>query len=152
MKKLASLAIQNEPSEDSDLTARMRRLIWIFAGRTCPKVRLLTLQLVKIWYFSFRHSWYIPLDTFVIMQKRGNRFCIRLTFSTLGKNFSRQHFFPENPVFLENIKWHTFVVCWISAESGKGYYYRQLLLVCPERFIICVVFSIDCIFKIVWKF
>ena len=34
----ASLAIQNAPSEDSDQTARMRRLIWIFAGRTWPKV------------------------------------------------------------------------------------------------------------------
>ena len=31
--------------EDSDQTARMRRLIWIFAGRTFPKVRFLTLQL-----------------------------------------------------------------------------------------------------------
>ena len=40
----ASLAMQNVASEDSDQTARMRRLIWIFAGRKCPKVRFLTLQ------------------------------------------------------------------------------------------------------------
>ena len=33
-RNCASLAIQNVPSEDSDQTARMRRLIWIFAGRT----------------------------------------------------------------------------------------------------------------------
>ena len=33
-RNLASLAIQNAPSEDSDQTARMRRLIWIFTKRT----------------------------------------------------------------------------------------------------------------------
>ena len=31
-----------ENNEDSDQTARMRRLIWVFAGRTCQKVRFLT--------------------------------------------------------------------------------------------------------------
>ena len=41
---LASLSIQNALSEDSDQTTRKRRLIWIFAGRTCPKVRFLTLR------------------------------------------------------------------------------------------------------------
>ena len=40
------LAIQNVPSEDSDQTARMRRLIWIFAGRTCTKIFFLTLWLI----------------------------------------------------------------------------------------------------------
>ena len=43
-RKFACLAIQNAFSEDSDQTARMRRLIWIFAGRICPKVRFLTLR------------------------------------------------------------------------------------------------------------
>ena len=33
------------PSEDSDQTVRMLRLIWLFAWRTCPKVRFLTLRL-----------------------------------------------------------------------------------------------------------
>ena len=37
----ASLAIQNAPSEDSDQTGRMRRLIWIFIWRICPKVGFL---------------------------------------------------------------------------------------------------------------
>ena len=32
-KKIASSTIQNAPSDDSDQTARMRRLIWIFTGR-----------------------------------------------------------------------------------------------------------------------
>ena len=31
---------RNVRNEDSDQTARMRRLIWIFLGRTCPKVLL----------------------------------------------------------------------------------------------------------------
>ena len=43
-RNFASLAIQNAPSEDSDQIARMRRLIWIFAGRTCHDVRFLTLR------------------------------------------------------------------------------------------------------------
>ena len=49
-RNFASMAIRNAPSEDSDQTAR----IWIFAGRTCPKVRFLTLQL--IWY-KFNPNW-----------------------------------------------------------------------------------------------
>ena len=42
-RNFASLAIQAAPSEDSDQTARMRMLIGIFTGGTCPKVRFLTL-------------------------------------------------------------------------------------------------------------
>ena len=38
------LLIQNAPSGNSDQTVRIRRLIWIFAGRTGPNVRFLTLQ------------------------------------------------------------------------------------------------------------
>ena len=43
-KHFAPLAIQIEPSEDSDQTARMRSLNRIFAGRTCPNVCFLTLR------------------------------------------------------------------------------------------------------------
>ena len=32
--------------EDSNQTARMRRLIWVFVGRTCLKVRFLPLRLI----------------------------------------------------------------------------------------------------------
>ena len=34
------------PSEGSDQSVHIRRLIKIFAGRTCPKVRFLTLRLI----------------------------------------------------------------------------------------------------------
>ena len=47
-RNIASLAIQDAPSEDSDQTARMRRLIWIFVGRTCTKVCLLMLRLIYL--------------------------------------------------------------------------------------------------------
>ena len=43
MKNLCILDYINEPCEDFDQTARI--LIWIFAGRTCPKVRFLSLRL-----------------------------------------------------------------------------------------------------------
>ena len=35
LRKLGSLATHWAHSEDSDLTGRMPRLIWVFAGRTC---------------------------------------------------------------------------------------------------------------------
>ena len=61
---------KNASSEDSDQTARMRSLIWIFAGRTCPQVHfrmvmadfistityfpnlpdIIHFRLIKIWY------------------------------------------------------------------------------------------------------
>ena len=48
--------IQNVPSKDSDQTARMRRLIWIFAGRKCPNVRFWTFsaQFTKVRFWTFR--------------------------------------------------------------------------------------------------
>ena len=53
-RNFASLAIQKAPSEDSDQTARMRRLIRIFAGRTCLKVRFLTVRQVTASFY--RHN------------------------------------------------------------------------------------------------
>ena len=56
---LTSLAIQNTPSEDSNQTAQMCGLIWILAGRTCPKVCFLTLWhlcLLKIFGYKWS-SW-----------------------------------------------------------------------------------------------
>ena len=46
LKNFASLAIQIARGEDSDQTAQMCSLIWIFAGRACLKVRLLTSRYV----------------------------------------------------------------------------------------------------------
>ena len=51
----ASLAIQNASSEESAEAAWMRRLIWIFAGRICLKVRFLTLRLVCIFVWKWLH-------------------------------------------------------------------------------------------------
>ena len=39
-----SLVIKNAPSEDSYHTVRMRRLVWIFAGRIRPQARFLSLR------------------------------------------------------------------------------------------------------------
>ena len=48
-RNVASFLPKNAASEDSDQTARMRRLVWIFAGRTCPRVRFLTLRCNWCW-------------------------------------------------------------------------------------------------------
>ena len=53
-RNIASLATQYAHREDSDQTVRMRRLIWIFAGRTCPKVRSLTLRFN---YYPWTKNW-----------------------------------------------------------------------------------------------
>ena len=45
-RNFTSLAVRNPPSEDSDQSAQMRRLIWIFAGRTCTRVRFLVVRLI----------------------------------------------------------------------------------------------------------
>ena len=47
-ENFASIASQNAPSEDSDQTGRMHRLILIFAERACPEVPFLTLWLTVI--------------------------------------------------------------------------------------------------------
>ena len=47
-RNVASLAIHDAPSEDSDQTARMRRLLWIFARRTCPEAYCLTSWLTQV--------------------------------------------------------------------------------------------------------
>ena len=36
-------------NEDSDQTVRMHRLVWVFAGRKCQKLRLHTLPLYLCW-------------------------------------------------------------------------------------------------------
>ena len=38
MKTLCIFCYPKWPSEDSDQTARMHKLVWIFAGRTCPLI------------------------------------------------------------------------------------------------------------------
>ena len=45
-RNFVMLAVQNWPSGNFDQTTRMRRLIWILDGRTCAKVRFLTLRLI----------------------------------------------------------------------------------------------------------
>ena len=40
------------------LNAQMLRLVWIFAGRTCPKIQFFTLRFISIWNFiCHRPSW-----------------------------------------------------------------------------------------------
>ena len=53
MKKLCILGNPkiDATSEDSDQTARMRSLIWIFAGRTYPTVRFLPFRLQCYYFF-----------------------------------------------------------------------------------------------------
>ena len=47
MKKLCILGHKHVPSEDSDQTARVLRLIWIFAVRKCQNVRFLTFRVIR---------------------------------------------------------------------------------------------------------
>ena len=65
-RNVASLAIQNAPGKDSDQTARMRTLTWIFAGRTCPKERFHTFRLKWSTHFLIRSLMsviFLPTDS-----------------------------------------------------------------------------------------
>ena len=53
----ASLAIQNEPSEEFVISVRTRRLIWIFTGRTYPKVRFLTFRAIWLQFHKRLFAW-----------------------------------------------------------------------------------------------
>ena len=55
------------PSEDSDQTARIRSLIWIFTGRSYTKVRFVTLRLIsrRRLYYNF-FSMFMATHTNVI--------------------------------------------------------------------------------------
>ena len=54
-RNFAPLSIQNAPNEDSDQTARMRSLIWIFAGHTCRKLHFLPLWPIALnTYFRYQ--------------------------------------------------------------------------------------------------
>ena len=55
--KFASLAIQNAPSEYADQTARMRRLIWVFALLKSPMVWFLTFRFSKSLCISWIIRW-----------------------------------------------------------------------------------------------
>ena len=46
MEKPEVLVHPTSAQVDSDQTARMRRLIWVFTGRTCPKVQFLALRMI----------------------------------------------------------------------------------------------------------
>ena len=65
-RKFTYLAIQNMPSEDSDQTLGMHRLIWIFAGHIYLKLHSLTLELIsKLWprliKLMFSQEWTLTL-------------------------------------------------------------------------------------------
>ena len=61
--------------QDSDQTARMRKLIWIFAGRTCPKVRFLTL-LLKYKMNTVKERCYVHWSRETCSAHRDTRFAI----------------------------------------------------------------------------
>ena len=54
-RNLGSLATHLAQSEDSELTARVRRLVWVFAGRTYHFVDFVVLRLNFLSVFTFKH-------------------------------------------------------------------------------------------------
>ena len=92
-----------QPSADSDQTARMCRLIWIFAGRTCPKVRFLMLRLIsekahadtegmpvrRVWSLRLRTS----VDSMTTLTcDKGTDWPIYAEWILLLKHFPQVHF------------------------------------------------------------
>ena len=75
-RNVAFVAIQKSPSEDSDQTARMRRLICIFVGRTCPKAHFRRSGTIYAWGSWLFHT-VIVNQTFtgIILE---SYFCLRI--------------------------------------------------------------------------
>ena len=75
-RKFASLDIQNATSEDPDQTACIRRVIWVFAERTCPKVRFLTLRFILLylhfWFRTVRETFWTQCCPF-LHERNGSR-------------------------------------------------------------------------------
>ena len=70
-RNIASSAIQNAPSEDSDQPANSRRLIWIFAGRMYLKVHFRTFRfqcnlLLRIWLMHDDIKLQIPINSTIL--------------------------------------------------------------------------------------
>ena len=76
-RKFTFLAIHNAPSEESDQTARMHRLLWIFAGSTCEKV------LFPTWWLQSFHSNKVFMLQKLVSRIRPNYRTVRLGFSKL---------------------------------------------------------------------
>ena len=91
-------------NDGSDQTARMRRVIWVFTGRTCQKVSFLTLlhncsssinQIIRILVTSLYYPFYLC---------RTLPFLILRTFSsTLGYEFVLRFYGPVSPCWARSV-------------------------------------------------
>ena len=81
MKKVRIVSYLKCTIEDSDQSARMRRLIWIFSRRKCPKLLFLTLWF-KLWRLSASNEYVHEARAF-ILRKRSCK--IYLSTSDSGK-------------------------------------------------------------------
>ena len=59
MMKLCNLGYLNMPCEDSDQTAQMRSLIWIFAGHTSEGMTTLLICILCLFAFAGINVWNI---------------------------------------------------------------------------------------------
>ena len=80
LRHTASFAIQEAHKENSDQTGQMRRLIWIFAGRS-----------LKVYLRTFRLICYFGVSTFIKLQanitleyNQGARKCMQVVSVALS--------------------------------------------------------------------
>ena len=101
-RNFASLAIQNAPSEDSDQTAQMRSLIWIFAGRTCPKERFLTSRhnlhtIIDMNTLEFDNHRYLNVARNLPGSCPGGNICLQGSLMPVWKYYSFHLCFGQRP-------------------------------------------------------
>ena len=139
-RNLVSLAIQNTPSEGSDQTAWMRRLIWIFTGCICSKLRCRTLRFIRFWRLQtsvrepVSRKWPVIMITDAIIIT-GELVIITLTrvlqkVLSLGSDYFSATFIKHN--FISNLQsipplyWNTFFVAFLPSREKQ---INSLLLV-----------------------
>ena len=136
-RNFAYLAIQNVPSKDSDQPARMCRLIWIFAGLTCPKVSDVE---AEIFFTPYLPSTFGHLNSLPTCPKIWTSAFYNLFSSDLSKTNAQI-------LIRHNILWHliwVYIVCSVQMprENVAGtIIYRHRTCFQPKVVDIFLIFS-----------
>ena len=103
-KNFASLAVQNAFSEDSDPTAQICKIIWIFAGANMSESMFLTLRLV---FYSGRCNLRLHFTTICVINLLLNIVLVHVIATTISK--IQLHWIMDDIVFCLfpfKVNWH----------------------------------------------
>ena len=128
-RNFASLTIQNAPIEDSDQTARMRRLIWILAGRICPNRRYIFFRwgsytLKRNFEHTSKTAYYLKETHEVVYKSEG---FLRLLYNegVINLNISVTCLAQWHALSMPSSRKHAYIILYseTGVYRGKHYFY-----------------------------